>query len=469
MGNSLWRRWRQRLSNSSSAREGRCPAKRLFARLWLELLEDRSLPSASIPPTIFAAPIHLVSTPAPTAVPPITVLPPLQGVGGSQPSSTAPTPLPPITIPAPVHVVSAPEPSFPSYTRGPSSYVEIFNQTISIYGLDHKARTTMSLADFWLKAGHLGSTDGGSGLNSPFTFYFDAIGRFMVSEVDVNPNTHAITMNQAQSLNSSPTLSGADWTFLQSTFYDGKVSFGDAPAPEPPVNVKFVNQRIGIYGLDSARPTTTSSLADFWFKEGHLGSTDGGSGLKNPTAQWLGPNDGSIVSVSLGTKSGHGFQVYRGPNDGFFVSEQDVNPGTGAITMDFAHSKSNNPATLTAADWIFSQVTSHNGTWIPGAGIEPGSSPVGGAKGSGEKPGQNTIPLGQHLDAGQSVLVQAAGSHSAAPDRAPTAASVVSIANPAIDAAVQNRLGSKDLTSHLTARKRSNSPSDWLTDAWLAQ
>jgi hypothetical protein len=251
MGNSLWQRWRQRFSNSSSAREGRCPPKRLFTRLLLEPLEDRSLPSASIPPLMAGEPILNYR--------PVIFL--------------------------------------PWYDRGPTSYVGIVDQSIAIYGLNAtvpspfgvdfganasgRATATSTLADFWFKAGHLGSTDGGSGLNSPTTYYFDSMNRFMVSEVDVNPTTHAVVEYMAWSKSGSPaTLTAADWTFYGPPA--GAPVNPTPPTPPPaallPVNVKFVNQGIGIYGRDAARPTAMSSLADFWFKAGHLGSTDGGSG-----------------------------------------------------------------------------------------------------------------------------------------------------------------------------------------------
>jgi uncharacterized repeat protein (TIGR01451 family) len=101
---------------------------------------------------------------------------------------------------------------------GPSAYVETVNQTIALAGskATGSPNTSTSLSTFWFSTGALPHADGGSGLSDPITTYDDQIGRFIVSDQDVDFNTHVSTFDIAVSRSNTPaTLGTGDWNFYQ--------------------------------------------------------------------------------------------------------------------------------------------------------------------------------------------------------------------------------------------------------------
>src|SRR5262249_10908124 len=74
-------------------------------------------------------------------------------------------------------------------------------------------------------------------------------------------------------------------------------------------------------------------FSNFWYTNGSLPKTDSGSFLSDP-----------IV-------------VYDDQTGRFIVGDQDVDFGTHVGNFDIAVSKSNNPTTLTTADWNFYQIS----------------------------------------------------------------------------------------------------------------
>jgi hypothetical protein len=98
--------------------------------------------------------------------------------------------------------------------------------------------------------------------------------------------------------------------------------------------VETVNQTVGIYTPKGTGTSLVSdSFSDFWYVQGKLKQADGGSFLSDPIVTW-------------------DEQVQR-----FIVGDQDVDPNTLLSNFDIAVSKSASPATLTASDWNFFQVS----------------------------------------------------------------------------------------------------------------
>src|SRR4051812_9157552 len=100
------------------------------------------------------------------------------------------------------------------------------------------------------------------------------------------------------------------------------------------VYVETVNQALAIYSSKgTGTPAVTDSLSHFLFTTGGLARADSGSGLSDPI-------------VAYDEKIGR-----------FIVGDQDVNFTSHVSTFDIAVSKSNNPTTLSAADWTFTRIT----------------------------------------------------------------------------------------------------------------
>lgn len=105
-------------------------------------------------------------------------------------------------------------------------------------------------------------------------------------------------------------------------------------AAGPSVYVETVNQSLAIYNpKGTGASATTDSLSHFLFTTGGLTRADGGSGLSDP-----------IVTYDE--------QIGR-----FIVGDQDVNFSTHVSAFDIAVSRTNNPTTLSAADWKFYKIT----------------------------------------------------------------------------------------------------------------
>jgi uncharacterized repeat protein (TIGR01451 family) len=105
-------------------------------------------------------------------------------------------------------------------------------------------------------------------------------------------------------------------------------------AAGPTAYVETVNQEISLYpNKATGAGALTDSLSHFLFTTGRLPRADGGSGLSDPV-------------IAFDEKIGR-----------FVVGDQDVNFSSHVSNFDVAVSKSNNPASLSAADWTFFKIT----------------------------------------------------------------------------------------------------------------
>src|SRR5439155_13568180 len=105
-------------------------------------------------------------------------------------------------------------------------------------------------------------------------------------------------------------------------------------AAGPSVDVETVNQTLAIFSPKSTGASAvTDSLGHFLFTTGGLTRADSGSGQSDP-----------IVCYDE--------QIGR-----FIVGDQDVNFSTHVSAFDLAVSRTNNPTTLSAADWKFYKIT----------------------------------------------------------------------------------------------------------------
>lgn len=105
-------------------------------------------------------------------------------------------------------------------------------------------------------------------------------------------------------------------------------------AAGPNVYVETVNQSLAIYNPKATGASaTTDSLSHFFFTTGGLTRADAGSGLSDPVVAY---------DELIGR---------------FIVGDQDVNFNTHVSAFDLAVSKTNNPTTLTTADWNFYKLT----------------------------------------------------------------------------------------------------------------
>jgi hypothetical protein len=104
--------------------------------------------------------------------------------------------------------------------------------------------------------------------------------------------------------------------------------------------VEVVNQAIAIYTPKSTGTSFTSDLlADFWTNQGKLPRADIFSQFSDPAVVW----DDQIQRFIVVDQDVDGFY-----NNGFVTLNKSF--------LDIAVSKSNNPASLTAADWNFFQI-----------------------------------------------------------------------------------------------------------------
>lgn len=103
---------------------------------------------------------------------------------------------------------------------GPSSYVETVNQEVALYSPKATGATQIkdSLAHFLFTTGGLTRADGGSGLSDPIVTYDELAGRFVIGDQDVNFSSHVSNFDLAVSKTSNPTtLTAADWNFYKIT------------------------------------------------------------------------------------------------------------------------------------------------------------------------------------------------------------------------------------------------------------
>jgi uncharacterized repeat protein (TIGR01451 family) len=106
----------------------------------------------------------------------------------------------------------------------------------------------------------------------------------------------------------------------------------DTQAAAGPNNiVETVNQTVAIYTRGGSQ-TTSDSFSHFWYTTGGLAKTDSGSFLSDPVV------------------------TYDDHVGRFIIGDQDVDSNTLISNFDIAVSKTNNPQSLTKADWNFYQV-----------------------------------------------------------------------------------------------------------------
>jgi len=127
---------------------------------------------------------------------------------------------------------------------------------------------------------------------------------------------------------------GQGYTGLDFNHSGGYVPPDTCGAAGPSSYVETVNQTLAIYSPKSTGATAvTNSFSNFWYTQGGLAKTDSGSFLSDPIVTY----DNLIGK--------------------FIVGDQDVDSTTLVSNFDFAVSKTNNPATLTSADWNFYQIS----------------------------------------------------------------------------------------------------------------
>src|SRR5262245_46963223 len=185
MTNGSFRIWLKNFSRSLRIGQGqRQPLVKSRQRwLWLELLEDRTIPSVTIAATNNNGNGYTGLD--------------FNQSGGFVPPDT-------------------------NGAAGPTNYVETVNQTIGIFSPKATGATQVSdsLDDFWTVQGGLPRASGSSSFSDPVVIYDDqpGIGRFIVGDQDVDFTNHVSTFNLAVSRTSSPaTLTPVDWAFYQIT------------------------------------------------------------------------------------------------------------------------------------------------------------------------------------------------------------------------------------------------------------
>ena len=105
-------------------------------------------------------------------------------------------------------------------------------------------------------------------------------------------------------------------------------------AAGPAAYVETVNQSVALYGNKATGAgAVTDSLSHFLFTTGALTRADSGSGQSDP-----------VIAYDE--------QIGR-----FIIGDQDVDFNTHVSAFDLAVSKTNNPTTLSSADWTFSKIT----------------------------------------------------------------------------------------------------------------
>jgi hypothetical protein len=126
---------------------------------------------------------------------------------------------------------------------------------------------------------------------------------------------------------------GNGYTGLDFNQSGGYVPPDTQGAAGPSSYVETVNQTLAIYSPKSTGASEVSdSFSDFWYTQGGLPKTDAGSGLSDPVI------------------------TYDNLIGRFVVADQDVDSNALVSNLDIAVSKSNNPTTLTSANWSFYQI-----------------------------------------------------------------------------------------------------------------
>ncbi len=126
---------------------------------------------------------------------------------------------------------------------------------------------------------------------------------------------------------------GNGYTGLSFNSSGGYVPPDTCGAAGPFGYVETVNQAVALYTpKDTGAGSFTDSLSHFFFSTGGLSRTDSGSGLSDP-----------IV-------------CYDELNSRYIIGDQDVNFSSHLSSFDLAVSKTNNPTSLTAADWKFYKI-----------------------------------------------------------------------------------------------------------------
>src|SRR5947209_16455809 len=128
--------------------------------------------------------------------------------------------------------------------------------------------------------------------------------------------------------------SGSGYAGLSFNSSGGYVPPDTNGAAGPSAYVETVNQSVALYANKSTGAgAVTDSLSHLLFTTGGLTRADSGSGLSDPITTY-------------------DEQIGR-----FIVGDQDANFNTHVSAFDLAVSKTNNPATLSAADWTFTKIT----------------------------------------------------------------------------------------------------------------
>lgn len=127
---------------------------------------------------------------------------------------------------------------------------------------------------------------------------------------------------------------GSGYAALSFNESGGYVPPDASGAAGPSAYVETVNQAVALYTAKATGAgAVTDSLSHFLFTTGGLTRADSGSGLSDPVV------------------------AYDEKIQRFVVGDQDVNFNTHVSAFDLAVSRSSNPTTLSAADWIFYKIS----------------------------------------------------------------------------------------------------------------
>jgi hypothetical protein len=149
------------------------------------------------------------------------------------------------------------------------------------------------------------------------------------------PGLEGLEQRTLLSVTLTPTNNyGLGYTGLDYAQSDGSTPPDTNGAAGPSSYVESVNQTLAIYSTKATEATAvTSSFSTFWYTQGNLTKTDSGSSLSDP-----------IV-------------IYDDQIGRFIVGDQDVDSSTFVSNFDLAVSRMSNPATLSASDWNFYQIS----------------------------------------------------------------------------------------------------------------
>jgi uncharacterized repeat protein (TIGR01451 family) len=173
------RKLRTRSDNSRIQARSNRTRKPRYRNLWVERLEDRTVPSITIGNNGGQGLVGLTFNQSGGFVPPDT-----------------------------------------NAAVGPSSIMETVNQEVAIYSPKSTGATTVSdsLGHFLFSVGGLTRANSGSGQSDPVITYDELAGRFIIGDQDVNFNNHVSAFDVAVSKSNNPTtLTAADWVFYKIT------------------------------------------------------------------------------------------------------------------------------------------------------------------------------------------------------------------------------------------------------------